>query len=118
MIMDDPRGAGRLFDWRCLNLCLIRHIPPKGPAGSLDPDVNIQPKPVRWIGSSKDDVSGFPPEVRRRVGSALWRAQVGHKASYAKPLKGFGDAGVLEIVDDHDSGTFRAVYTLRFARAV
>jgi phage-related protein len=56
--------------------------------------------------------------VRRRVGSALWDAQIGRKAPYAKPLKGFGDAGVLEIVDDFDTDTFRAVYTVRFAWAV
>jgi len=77
-----------------------------------------QAKPVRWIGSSKDDVSEFPEDVRRRVGGALWEAQIGRKAPYAKPLKGFGDAGVIEIVDDYDGDTFRAVYTIRFAKAV
>ena len=76
------------------------------------------PKPVRWVGSSKDDVSGFPEEVRRRVGGALWDAQMRRKAPYAKPLRGFGDASVLEIVDDFDGDTFRAVYTVRFAKAV
>jgi hypothetical protein len=45
-------------------------------------------------GTSKDDVSGFPKEVRQRVGGALWEAQIGRKASYARPLKGFGGAGV------------------------
>jgi phage-related protein len=78
----------------------------------------IQPKVVRWIGSSREDLSGFPDEVRRRVGGALWEAQIGGKASYAKPLKGFGDAGVLEIVDDFDGETFRAVYTVRFREIV
>src|SRR5713101_7120847 len=77
-----------------------------------------QPKPLRWIGSSKEDLSEFPKEVRGRVGVALWQAQTGGKAPYAKPLKGFGDAGVLEIVDDFDGNTFRAVYTVRFAKAV
>jgi phage-related protein len=76
-----------------------------------------QPKPVGWVGSSKDDLSGFPEEVRRRVGGALWEAQIGRKAPYAKPLKGFGDAGILEIVDV-DGDTFRTVYTVRFPRAV
>ncbi len=75
-------------------------------------------KPVRWVGSSKAVLSRFPEEVRRRVGGALWEAQIGRKAPYAKPLKGFGDAGVLEIVDDFDGDTFRAVYTVRFAKAV
>jgi phage-related protein len=77
-----------------------------------------QPKPVRWIGSSKEDLSDFPREVRGRVGVALWQAQIGGKAPYAKPLKGHGNAGVLEIIDDFDSDTFRAVYTVRFAMAV
>jgi phage-related protein len=76
------------------------------------------PKPVRWIGSSKEDVSSFPEDVRRRIGGALWDAQMGGKAPYAKPLKGFGGAGVLEVVDDFDGDTFRAVYTVRFARVV
>jgi phage-related protein len=76
------------------------------------------PKPVRWVGTSKEDLSDFPVEVRRRVGGALWEAQVGRKAPYAKPLRGFGDAGVLEIVDDFDGDAFRAVYTVRFAKIV
>jgi phage-related protein len=76
------------------------------------------PKPVRWIASSKDDVSLFPEDVRRRIGGALWEAQIGRKAPYAKPLRGFVGAGVLEVVDDFDGDTFRAVYTVRFARAV
>ncbi len=77
-----------------------------------------QAKPVRWVASIKEDLSGFPNEVRRRVGGALWEAQIGRKAPYAKPLRGFGGAGVLEIVDDFDGDTFRAVYTVRFAKAV
>jgi phage-related protein len=84
----------------------------------VEPTSEDQPKPVRWVGSSKEDVSEFPAEVRRRVGGALWEAQIGRKAPYAKPLRGFGDAGVLEIVDDFDGDTFRAVYTVRFTKAV
>lgn len=56
--------------------------------------------------------------MRRRVGGALWDAQIGLKALYAKPLKGFGGAGVLEILDDFDGDTYRVVYTVRFAGAV
>ena len=77
-----------------------------------------EPKPVRWVGRSKDDLKSFPRDVQRRVGGALWDAQVGLKAPYAKPLKGFGGAGVLEIVDDFDGNTYRAVYTVRFAHVV
>jgi phage-related protein len=78
----------------------------------------VEPKPVRWVASSKEDLSDFPIEVRRRVGGALWEAQLGLKPAYAKPLKGFGGAGVLEIADDFDGDTYRAVYTVRFAGAV
>jgi phage-related protein len=77
-----------------------------------------QSKPIRWVGSSKDDPRPFPEEVRRRVGGALWDAQQGFKAPFAKPLKGFRGAGVLEIVDDFDGDTYRAVYTVRFSGVV
>ena len=73
---------------------------------------------MRWVGSSKEDLSAFPEEVRRRVGGALWDAQLGLKAPYAKPLEGFGGAGVLEVVDDYDGDTYRAVYTVLFAGVV
>jgi phage-related protein len=73
---------------------------------------------VRWIASSKADLSEFPKEVPGRVGVALWQAQTGGKAPYAKPLKGYSGAGVLEVVDDFDGDTFRTVYTVRFALAV
>ena len=79
---------------------------------------DVVPKPVRWVGSSKEDLRRFPEEVRRRVGGALWDAQLGRKAPYARPLRGFGGAGVLEIVDDFEGDTYRAVYTVRFAGAV
>jgi phage-related protein len=77
-----------------------------------------RPKRVRWVGSSKEDLSAFPAEVRRRIGGALWEAQIGRKASYAKPMRGFGGAGVLEVVDDFDGDIYRAVYTVQFAFAV
>ncbi len=82
-----------------------------------EPD-SSEPKPVRWVGRSRDDLKSFPTDVQRRVGGALWDAQIGQKAPFAKPLKGFGGASVLEIVDDFDGDTYRAVYTLRFAQVV
>ena len=81
-------------------------------------DGDPRPKPVRWIGSSRDDLRAFPEDVRLRVGAALWEAQLGRKAGWAKPLKGFGGAGILEVVDDFDGDTFRAVYAVRFAGLV
>ena len=52
------------------------------------------------------------------MGFALHLAQVGMKHPWAKPLKGFVGAGVLEIVEDHAGDTYRAVYTVRMANAV
>ena len=75
-------------------------------------------KTLAWIGSSQKDLKSFPEGVRKDVGYALYLAQTGDKHDAAKVLKGFGGAGVLEVVDDHDGNTFRAVYTVRFEDAV
>jgi phage-related protein len=57
--------------------------------------------------------------VQRAVGYSLFRAQEGKKAPDAKPFKGIvKGAGVLEVVEDHDSDTYRVVYTVRFAEVV
>jgi phage-related protein len=76
------------------------------------------PKPVIWIGSSLEDLREFPPPVRDRIGFALYIAQCGGKHDDAKPLMGFGGAGVIEVVSDLRGDTFRAVYTVRFAGRV
>jgi len=75
-------------------------------------------KPLFWIGSSKRDLKEFPDEVQDGMGHALDIAQQGKKHRDAKPLSGFGGASVLEIVEDHDGDTYRAVYTVRFVGAV
>ena len=75
-------------------------------------------KSVEWIGSALDDLRQFPEEVQQTVGFALYRAQLGKKHPDAKPLKGFGGAGVLEIVERFDGDTYRAVYTVKFESAV
>lgn len=75
-------------------------------------------KPVSWIGSSYKDFRAFPDPVQDAMGYALYQAQIGEKHGSAKPLKGFGGAGVLEIVADHVGDTFRAVYTVKFATAI
>jgi phage-related protein len=75
-------------------------------------------KPTVWIGSSKDDLRAFPGEVRRVMGVAINDAQNGEEHPRAKALKGFGGRSVLEVVDDEDGDTYRAVYTVRFAGVV
>lgn len=75
-------------------------------------------KPLEWIGSSHKDLMALPADVRRFFGYALSLAQAGDQHDAAKVLKGFGGAGVLEVVEDDAGGTYRAVYTVKFAEAV
>jgi phage-related protein len=75
-------------------------------------------KPVFWVGSSKRDLREFPDDVQDEIGFALFRAQEGEKSAKAKPMKGFGGASILEIVDDFDGDTYRAVYTVKLVGAI
>ena len=59
------------------------------------------PKPLYWTGSTKKDLLALPDEVIDVFGFALFLAQTGRKHEQAKPLQGFGGAGVLEVVEDH-----------------
>ncbi len=78
-------------------------------------EANQSLKDLIWIGSTKKVVKNFPLEVRKTIGFALYQAQEGKKHIHAKPLKSFSGAGVLEIVEDFDGNTYRAVYTVKFA---
>jgi phage-related protein len=71
-------------------------------------------KHVEWIGSSKKDILALPVDVKKHLGFALDQAQRGGKHPDAKPLKGFGSAAILEIVDDYDGNTYRGIYTAKF----
>jgi len=75
-------------------------------------------KPLEWIGSSKKDLMALPPNIRRRFGYALSLSQIGDRDDAAKVLKGFGGAGVLEVIENDTGGTYRAVYTVKFEEAV
>ena len=75
-------------------------------------------KPVRWVGSSLRDLQRCPSAVRNDVGYALYAAQKGELDPAAKPLKGFGGAGVVEIVSSRQGNAWRAVYTVRFQDAI
>jgi phage-related protein len=52
------------------------------------------------------------------IGYALYLAQIGNKHPDSKPLKGYKGAGVLEMVEDFDTDTYRTVYTIKFDDAV
>ena len=74
-------------------------------------------KPLFWVGSSRKDLLTFPEAVKDHLGMALSVAQFGGKHPKAKLWKGEG-SGVLEIVEDYSSDTWRAVYTVRFEQAI
>src|SRR5712692_6233980 len=74
-------------------------------------------KPLFWLGSSMHDLLAFPEAVKDEIGTALSVAQFGGKHPNAKPWKGEG-AGVFEVVEDHRTDTYRAVYTVKFENVV
>ncbi|NWG38941.1 MAG: type II toxin-antitoxin system RelE/ParE family toxin [Hydrogenophilaceae bacterium] len=78
----------------------------------------MEQKALYWVGSSKKDLMALPEEVRDVFGYALHLAQEGGKHEQTKPLKGFGGAGVLEVVEDFKGNAYRAVYTVKFGNAV
>jgi phage-related protein len=76
------------------------------------------PRPLVWVGSSRADLQRFPRQVRRDLGQALYAAQRRETDPSAKPLKGFGGARVMEVVDRYDTNPYRAVYTVQFEDAI
>jgi phage-related protein len=86
--------------------------------GDTPPVSTPKPKELIWVASSLRDLREFPEDVRQAMGFALYVAQTGGKHVAAKPLRGHRGAGVLEIVDDYDGGTYRTVYTVHFSDAV
>ena len=79
---------------------------------------DVEPKRLEWVGTSLKDMRALPLPVRRTFGYALYAAQLGERPPDAKPLKGFGGAGVLEVIEDYRGDTYRAVYTVRFADTI
>ncbi len=74
-------------------------------------------RPLLWVGSSKRDYGTFPAQVQGALGFELFLAQTGQHPPSAKPLRGLG-SGTVELVEDFDGDTYRAVYTVRFREAV
>ena len=75
------------------------------------------PRNVRWVGDSKERLQTFPAPVRKDIGHALYRVQIGEIPPSAKPMIGI-ESGVFEIVDNYGTGTYRAVYTVKIGRSV
>ena len=95
----------------------------KNQGGTIDPSKTAMLElasrwPIVWAPQTLRELRSYPKKVKREFGRALQFAQAGDKHPAAKPLKGFGGGGVLEIVEDYDRGSYRAVYTVRFKEAV
>jgi phage-related protein len=86
---------------------------------ALTDEENAKPKPLKWIGSSKERESkNLPDAVQKPMGHALYLAQINLKPPDAKPLRGFGGASTLEVVEDRYGNTYRAVYMVKFKGVV
>lgn len=75
-------------------------------------------EPVVFVGGADKEFSKLPKTVVREFGHGLYLAQKGGKAAFAKPLKGFRGAGVLELVIEEAGEAYRAVYTVQLAGTV
>jgi phage-related protein len=78
----------------------------------------MEPKPLYFVGSALEDLRACPEDVKDVFGFGLYLAQMGERHARSKPLRGFGGAGVLEIVDNDETGTYRAVYTVVLQGAI
>lgn len=73
---------------------------------------------IMWIGASKNEFLSLPKPIVVEFGHGLYLAQKGEKAVFAKVLKGFGNAGVLELRESLDGESYRAMYTVQFEGTV
>ena len=74
-------------------------------------------KPVRFVGSARDDLAAFPESVRARTGHELFMLQTGRDPDNWKPMKGLG-AGACEIRVRDATGAYRVIYVAKFEDAV
>ena len=76
-----------------------------------------EPKRLVWLVDSLDTLKSFPTAVQKKLGFALYQAQIGQRHESAKLLHGF-ETAVWQVRADDPSGTYRAVYVVRFQDAV
>jgi len=79
--------------------------------------MNINLRPLTWMGSSLNDLKKLPMTVQREIGFSLHQIQEGKTPSNAKPLKKLG-GGILEIVSDYNKNTYRAVYAVKLGEDI
>jgi phage-related protein len=79
----------------------------------------MQPgRPIVWLGRSDEDLRAFPGAVQEAIDLALYAAQHGGRANNTKLWKGTRGGTTLEVVEAHRGDAYRAIYTVRFPRAV
>lgn len=81
------------------------------------PEKPERPRKLVWLVDSLDQLTGFPPTVRQKLGFALYQAQIGQMHESAKMLHGFTET-VWQVRADHPGGTYRAVYVTQLGEAV
>lgn len=73
-------------------------------------------KPLRFVGSSRDDLRAFPAAVRQAIGEELARVQWGYAPLDCKPMPSVG-IGAYEV-RVHIGGAWRAIYVAKRADAI
>ncbi|MEM9542629.1 MAG: type II toxin-antitoxin system RelE/ParE family toxin [Cyanobacteria bacterium P01_E01_bin.42] len=74
------------------------------------------PKPLIWVGSSKEELLEFPKALIAEIGFILYQVQIEQYDSRIKPLKGFN--GVFEIVSNYQTNTYRTIYAVKIDHSV
>jgi phage-related protein len=75
------------------------------------------PRPIIWVGSSKEDISALPAPVKASFGHRLRQLQEGKTALDMKPLPHFG-AGVFELRERFDRNAYRLMYVVNLRKAI
>ena len=74
-------------------------------------------RPLRFLGTAKDDVSAFPDAAKTRAGYELLMVQAGRDPDDWKPMPTVGP-GACEIRVRDNAGAFRVIYVAKFRNAV
>ena len=71
---------------------------------------------VKWAGTARIDLRGFPKEAREVAGYQLFQVQQGLDPADWKPMPTVGP-GVREI-RVHTQGEYRVIYVAKFEKAI
>lgn len=80
--------------------------------------MTTEERKLEYISSSRKDLEKLPQNVKEVFIHGLELALIGEKHPDAEPMRGFGDASVLEIRERYKGDAYRAMYTVRFEKAV